>query len=51
MNGKLRIIEWNTNGLVQCKQKLEDLLHDDTIDIVLISEIYFTTCFSKNKKL
>jgi len=39
---KLRIKTWNANGLVQCKQELEDILHRDTIDIALISEIHFT---------
>lgn len=43
MNHSLRIKAWNVNGLVQHKQKIEDLLHSDNIDLALISEIHFTT--------
>jgi hypothetical protein len=43
MNRTLRIIAWNANVLVQDKQELEDLFYSDKIDIVLISEIHFTT--------
>jgi len=42
MNHTLRIIAWNANGLVQRKQELEDFLHNENIDIALVSEIHFT---------
>jgi len=42
MNHTLRIIAWNTNGLVQRKQELDDFLHNVNIDIALVSEIHFT---------
>jgi len=42
MNRILRIIAWNANGLVQRKQELDDFLHNENIDIALVSEIHFT---------
>src|SRR6266576_3363435 len=38
----LRIMTWNANGLRQRCRKLEVFLHDNHIDIALISEIHFT---------
>ncbi|KAL4097143.1 hypothetical protein QTP88_021967 [Uroleucon formosanum] len=43
MSRTLRIITWNTNGLVQRKQELEHLMNKEKIDIVLIPETHFTT--------
>ena len=42
MNRTLRIIAWNANELVQRKQEFEDFLHNENIDIALVSEIHFT---------
>ena len=38
----LRIMTWNANGLRQCWRELEAFLHDNHIDIALISETHFT---------
>jgi len=43
MNRTLQIIAWNANGLVQRKQILDDLLHNENINIALILEINFTS--------
>lgn len=37
---KNKWILWNANGLVQRKQELEDFLHNENIDIALISETH-----------
>lgn len=35
---------WNANGLQQRLRKLEIFLHDNYVDIALISETHFTYC-------
>ena len=41
-NPILRIMTWNANGLRQRCRELEVFLHDNHIDIALISETHFT---------
>jgi exonuclease III len=38
----LRIDEWNANGLSNHKLELMQFLQDNTIDVLLVSETYFT---------
>jgi len=39
---KLTILLWNDNGVSQHKNKLQNLLYEKIIHIVLITETYFT---------
>lgn len=38
----MKIAEWNSNGLLQHKNEVEYFLHQNNIDILLISETHFT---------
>ncbi len=42
MDNSLRIITWNSNGLLQRLRELQVFLHTNHIDIALISETHFT---------
>lgn len=42
MANQLRILEWNSNGLLQHQQELQAILDIEKIDVCLISETHFT---------
>ncbi len=43
MAASLRVATWNANGLVHNKLELENFLHQEKIDIMLVSETHFTS--------
>ncbi|KAK7871524.1 hypothetical protein R5R35_010330 [Gryllus longicercus] len=42
MSNLLRIVSWNANGILQHRRELEVFLHQENIDILLVSETHFT---------
>lgn len=42
MNGNLRIMEWNANGLLNHLHELSIVLNTEKIDVCLVSETHFT---------
>uniref|UniRef100_A0A0A1WTC5 RNA-directed DNA polymerase from mobile element jockey n=1 Tax=Zeugodacus cucurbitae TaxID=28588 RepID=A0A0A1WTC5_ZEUCU len=42
MNGALRVMTWNANGLLKHQEELQRILQKAKIDVCLISETHFT---------
>lgn len=42
MGPSLKLIIWNANGLIKHSQELKYFLHDEDVDIAMISETHFT---------
>lgn len=43
MDSFFRVITWNANGLIQRRGELENFLHNEKIDVALISETHLTS--------